>query len=103
MLLSPDVKAGEVSTELKPRAIYEECMEVTEEQKLTYSYSSSQPLDFNIHYHVGNIIYFPLRKTSAELKDVYLPKVVQSYCLMWKNNSDQDVELTGEYSVSPRD
>lgn len=80
---------------IKPGKIHEKCMPVTSAQKLEYQFTTSKPVDFNIHYHVGESVYYPVKrvKTTAEADRFQPTKGKEDYCLMWENKSSIEVEL----------
>ena len=51
---------------------------------------------FNIHYHAGNAIAYPVRKNAREVRSSYVPHKARGYCMMWANPRAQPVAL--EYS-----
>lgn len=63
---------------LAPGEVYEECMKLEKPQGLSYSYESSAPLDFNIHYHVGESVEYPIKKNAnREFKGIFRPTSTQ--------------------------
>ncbi len=96
-----DAKADSKAAEpkpvvIKPGKIHEKCMSVTSAQKLEYQFATTKPVDFNIHYHVGESIYYPVKraKTTGEADRFQPTKGKEDYCLMWENKSSAEVELT---------
>jgi FKBP-type peptidyl-prolyl cis-trans isomerase 2 len=53
-----------------------------------WSFTTTAPVDFNVHYHAGKNVVFPL-KLSAVVngKDILDVKLEQDYCWMWINKS----------------
>lgn len=77
--------------------IHEECMMLKPGQKLEYSFAASAELNFNIHYHKGEDVAYPVRKKSASENATFAATREEDYCLMWTNESKSPVNL--EYSV----
>lgn len=82
-------------TVIKPGKMYEKCMAVTAAQKLEYQFTTSKPVNFNIHFHVGDAVYYPVKrdKTTGEADRFQPTKAKEDYCLMWENKTSEDVEL----------
>jgi len=89
-------------TLVKPGKMVEKCVTLSSAQKLEYQFTTSKPVDFNIHYHKGETVYYPVKrnKTTAEA-DVYTPGPGRSeYCLMWENKSSaSDIEVNYAFRV----
>jgi hypothetical protein len=83
---------------LKPNKIVEKCMALVPPQKIEYRFEASAKLNFNLHYHKGDQVYYPVKldRTNGE-SGLYEVKAKEEYCLMWENRSGTDIDLT--YSV----
>lgn len=69
--------------------IREDCVKLVPGDRLDFSFESSQPVDFNIHYHDGNAVVMPYsREASRAAADVFRPRIAQDYCLMWEAGKD---------------
>jgi len=85
---------------LEPGGIHEACMQLTTAEQLHYSFTASEELNFNIHYHAGNTVHFPLAEHPASRADTnFIPDSDQHYCLMWTNASDTPVELNTQHEI----
>ena len=53
--------------------------------RVDYAFESTEPVDFNFHYHDANAVVMPLvrEKVRADA-GVFAPPVTQDYCLMWE-------------------
>ena len=93
-------KAGQPVT-LKPQKIYEKCLSLVPPQKLQYSFGTDKAVDFNIHYHKGDMVYYPVREmktTSSE--GVYTPPSRENYCMTWENRSPSaEVKLEFSFKI----
>ena len=50
-----------------------------------FTFESTEPVDFNFHYHEGKTIVMPLvREKSRGDAGVFAPPVAHDYCLMWE-------------------
>lgn len=95
VLISSIAKAkSEMKKTIPPGKIHEECMELKPSQKLVYSFEANGSLDFNIHFHVGDAVEYPVKKDKIKKhNDVFRPTLKQDYCLMWTNKSKAPVIL----------
>jgi hypothetical protein len=65
--------------------IHEECLNLKPGERVEYRFESTEPVDFNIHYHEGKAVVMPLvREKSREDAGVYAVRIAQDYCLMWE-------------------
>jgi len=97
----PSAPAAGTKTIILPAGeFHEECMELTKRQRLAYSFRSAAPVEFNIHYHIGNKIHYPvLKKSIAALTGTYAPKRPDGYCMMWSNQRSKPVELDYHFEI----
>jgi hypothetical protein len=92
---------------LNPSRSYEKCVEMLPTQIMEYSFKTSEPVDFNIHYHAEKEIFYPVNKKEvAILEGVLNPEELQYYseeqedfCLMWKNPHNKRISLTFETEI----
>jgi hypothetical protein len=64
--------------------IEESCIRLEKGESARYQWKSDVPVDFNIHYHEGNEIFYPVKKNGATGgKDTFKAKIAQDYCWMW--------------------
>ncbi len=82
------LRAPSDTVPLAPFAFREFCLEMSAQEKLRYDFQSDQPVDFNIHYHDGLTIRFPveLNRATGHAHE-FVADVDQSYCLMWTNQN----------------
>jgi hypothetical protein len=93
----------ETSVTIKPSKLHEECMEMMPGDALLYSFKTSNPVDFNIHYHeAGNIIYPVSQKNSSGEQGKFSAVKEQTYCLMWTNVQPKPVNLTYTFTVKKK-
>jgi len=66
---------------------------------IRYVFESSAPVEFNVHFHRGDSIEYPLKRDSvAQADDRFTAPSAQEYCLMWTNRSLQIVTVKGTLS-----
>jgi len=72
----------------------EVCEKLPQGSRVTWSFRSSAPLDFNIHYHEGKEVKFPAKQdASSGAKGRLDASVEQDYCWMWTNKLKQATTL----------
>ena len=97
--ISMPASAEEFEVELDPGRFFEPCMEMTVGQALHYKFKSNDNLRFNIHYHVGDDVEYPIKANADRGSGKYTPVIDQNYCLMWKNMTSAPVSLSGNYDL----
>ena len=85
---------------IKAGKVHEKCLTLTPPQKIEYRFESTAKVDFNLHYHKGDQVYYPVKldRTNAE-SGLYEAKARETYCLMWENKTGADVELTYDAKI----
>ena len=84
-LITADAPKKVVGHPLPPYELHEECVELKPGDRLEYRFESTEPVDFNIHFHEGNAVAMPVvREKSRADAGVYAPRVAHHYCLMWE-------------------
>jgi len=70
---------------LAPHAVHEECLAVVVGERIEYYFTSTLPVDFNIHYHEAGAVLMPIaRDKSLDDSGVFVARIAQDYCLMWE-------------------
>jgi len=95
-------KVVQNSVSIKPSGSYEECVELRPGQVFDYEFDASGPLDFNIHYHAPDGLYYPADKKGAGFgkgtidpaTHPFYTSEQEFYCLMWENPGDERVRVS---------
>ena len=83
------------SLSLAPGKLAELCGRLPAGLKLHWAFEASAPLDFNVHYHVGKAVEYPVKLSAvAAAKDTLDTKTEQDYCWMWTNPSAAAAAVT---------
>ena len=83
--LTQDTPKTVVGHALPPLAVHEECVRLAPGDRVDYSFDSSEPVAFNIHYHEGKAVVMPVsREASRADAGVFAPALAQHYCLRWE-------------------
>ena len=73
---------------LAPFQFQELCLELAPREAIRYDFQSDQPIEFNIHYHDGLRIRFPVKLTeTTDHGGNFVADLDQTYCLMWFNRT----------------
>jgi hypothetical protein len=89
-----------VDVVLHPGKIHEECFPLRRGQTLQYNFKLERPAGFNLHYHSGKDVFYPIRSESvSEQKGRYAPSITQEYCLMWTGDKNGENKLGYEFIV----
>ncbi|GAA5141492.1 hypothetical protein [Thalassotalea piscium] len=102
LLVSLNTPAFEqINVDVPADSPHEECFFLDTETVINYRYKSSEPLDFNLHYHDDNgmtyLVDLPKSSSSENLVKDLINK--QVYCLMWFNSTTKNAELNYEFSL----
>jgi hypothetical protein len=82
------------SLNLRTGEVHESCHKLDDGVKLSYSFESSSPALFNIHYHQGKEIIYPVAEQIMMSNEGTLSAdSMQTYCLMWTNPQSQTLTL----------
>ena len=86
-LASPVTDGGaarEITHELKPGGIAEECLRLEAGRSRAFEWKADGPVDFNIHYHQGEKVAYPVKVNKQyEGKGRFTASASEDYCWMW--------------------
>ena len=78
-----------------PSSFHEACEKLSPGQKAEFSFTTSKPVDFNVHYHtMEGAIYSVREENIASKSGEVTAEAKATYCCMWTNNHDVPVSLT---------
>jgi len=81
---------------LQPKAMHEECVKLDAGEKRKYYWKSDAAVDFNIHYHEGPEVFFPVKRDAMRGDGgTFTAKIAQDYCWMWTAR-DKPAKLEGK-------
>ena len=73
-----------VEATLAPKAIHEACVRLEAGQSRRWHWKSNQPVDFNIHYHRGEEVFYPVKRDGMRGDGgTFIAKAGEDYCWMW--------------------
>jgi hypothetical protein len=89
----PEVRS--FSLTLPAHEVHEECMPMKLNDWGKYNWKSDEPVDFNIHYHRGSKVFFPVKKAATKSEQgTFVAKSAEDYCWMW-TAGDKPTKLDG--------
>jgi len=87
------------SVEVVPGAIEEPCVSLQKNDRIEFSFSADQVLDFNLHYHAESVVFPADYSAIASHTGSYIAPAARQYCLMWTNKQSGPVKLDYEYRI----
>jgi hypothetical protein len=85
----------ERSLDIAPAKFVEVCGKLAKGQSIGWSFKGQQPMNFNIHYHEGKKVVFPIKKNDTTSMDGTLAVPVdQDYCWMWENKGSTPAPIS---------
>ena len=82
---------------IRPRGLAEECFKLPAGETIGYAFQSTEAVDFNIHYHRGNDVEYPVKSDQVREADArFTAPSSEEYCLMWTNRTLQMVTVKGQ-------
>jgi hypothetical protein len=88
---------------IKASDVYEKCIKIEPSQTLHYSFRSSKPLKFNLHYHLLDRTVFHINEETAGREEIFHPvKDQKVYCMELRNTNPETVNLDYGYTISHR-
>lgn len=95
--------AGPYSFTLSGKAFDERCLTLAAGEAIRYRFRASAPVDFNIHYHRGDEMSFPVRRAAVrEIDATFRAKRADGYCLMWERAGEGKAQVEGSIERIPR-
>jgi hypothetical protein len=79
---------------LAPGAFEELCFELDAGRTVRYQFDAGAPLEFNLHWHRGNNVLFPVRSGAVQRRaGTFTAERKEGYCLMWTNRTKKPATL----------
>jgi hypothetical protein len=87
-------KARDFDHTLKPGGVAEECLRLEAGKSRSFRWASNDPVDFNIHYHHGDKVTYPVKHARQTQGDGrFTAKTGEDYCWMW--STKHSARVTG--------
>jgi hypothetical protein len=69
---------------LPAKKVHEECTRLEPGESRRWQWKSNGPVDFNIHYHRGEEVFFPVKRDGMRGDGgTFTAKTGEDYCWMW--------------------
>jgi hypothetical protein len=82
--------------QLESRGMHEECVKLQAGEKREYYWKADNAVDFNIHYHEGSEVFYPVKRDGMRGDGgSFSAKKAQDYCWMWTAR-DKPAKLEGK-------
>jgi hypothetical protein len=73
-----------VNVNLAAKKVHEECARLEAGESRRWSWKSTGPVDFNIHYHRGEEVFYPVKRDGMRGDGgTFVAKTGEDYCWMW--------------------
>lgn len=88
---------------LAGKAFDERCLKLAAGETIRYHFRASAPVDFNIHYHRGKEVFYPVRQAGVrEANATFRAESADDYCLMWEQRGAATAIVEGSVERAPR-
>lgn len=85
-----------VDASLEAGKVLEHCDKLAAGEKRRFYWKSTAPVDFNVHYHDGSDVFYPIKRDAMRGDGgTFTAKVAQDYCWMWTARN-APVRITGQ-------
>lgn len=97
LALHVSVSAAEpITFDIAPGKFDEHCLRIDAGQAIRWRFTASGALQFNIHHHRGEQVFYPVRRERARrASGSFRAREADDYCLMWSNHGPGPVTLQG--------
>lgn len=87
---------GGFALDVPARGFEEHCVKLAAGERVRYRFRASGEVDFNIHYHRGRDVHYPVRAGASRGEDAHFSAPeADVYCLMWERKGDGAVRIEG--------
>jgi hypothetical protein len=87
---------GHFALDVPARGFEEHCLKLESGERIRYRFRANGDVDFNIHYHRGSDVHYPVRTGAIQTADAtFSAPQTDDYCLMWERKGDGAVKIEG--------
>jgi hypothetical protein len=87
---------GPFGLEVPAHGFEEHCVKLNAGDSIRYRYVANSDVDFNIHYHRGSEVHYPVKlMASRAVEATFTAPHADIYCLMWERKVDGAVRIDG--------
>lgn len=99
-LLPPEAR-GPIPT-VTPRDYAEVNLNMEPGDSFNFSWTSTRPVYFNVHYHGAEGTERPIEERTDALEGSFVANMTEVYALLWRNEGTSEVEITLELNGAYR-
>ena len=93
-------KPGPFTYTLKPGEVAENCVKLASSQQREFDWTSDAPVDFNIHWHDGDRVEYPVKiDRHWKGRGRFTAERDQDYCWMWTAPKDRGATVMGRFKA----
>jgi hypothetical protein len=87
---------GHFALDVPARGFEEHCLKLEAGERIRYRFRAAGEVDFNIHYHRGTDVHYPVRSSAIQAADAtFSAPQTDDYCLMWERKGAGAVRIEG--------
>ena len=81
---TPKARWTSIDATLEPKKVLEHCDKLAAGEKRRFHWKSTAPVDFNVHYHEGSEVFYPVKRDGMRGDGgTFTAKTAKEYCWMW--------------------
>jgi hypothetical protein len=94
---------GPFGLDVPARGFNEHCLQLGAGERIRYQFRANGEVDFNIHYHRGSDVHYPVKTSASRSADAtFTAPHADTYCLMWERKVDGATRIDGSVERSAR-
>ena len=98
---APNGNWKDVDVALAAGQVFEECSTLAAGEKRRWHWKSNAPVDFNVHYHEGPEVVYPVKRDGMRGDGgTFTARIPQDYCWMWTARN-APARVQGQVEVKP--
>jgi hypothetical protein len=87
---------GPFRVDVPARGFEEHCVKLESGEAVHYRFRASGEVDFNIHYHRGSEVFYPVRTPATVVTEGdFSAPLSDIFCLMWERKHEGAVRIDG--------
>lgn len=87
---------GPFGLDVPARGFEEHCIRLDAGERVRYRFNANGEMDFNIHYHRGSEVHYPVKTAASRSADAtFTAPHADTYCLMWERKGEGAVRVDG--------
>ncbi len=96
LALAASASFGPFRVDVPARGFEEHCVKLESGEAVRYRFRASGEVDFNIHYHRGSEVLYPVRTPATVVAEGdFTAPSADTYCLMWERKHEGAVRIDG--------